>query len=99
MTPERWQQIKGVFDQAIACEPDQRVTFVRQVCATDEDLYREVVSLLGSYATTNSFFEKPIVAQRPAGDRSYFRCLEASQVRRSVAQLIAEKSSRKEKTK
>jgi hypothetical protein len=68
MTPERWQQIKGVFDQAIACEPDQRVIFVRQVCATDEDLYREVVSLLGSYATTNSFFEKPIVAQRPAGD-------------------------------
>ena len=46
MTPERCNQIEGVFLRAIEIPPDQRVTFLDQVCNGDDVLRSEVVSLL-----------------------------------------------------
>jgi len=48
MTPERWQQIRGVFDQASALKDNQRIPFLDQVCKGDDDLRHEVESLLAS---------------------------------------------------
>ena len=62
MTPDRWQQVKGIFDQALAYEPAQRDAFVREACGADGELYGEVASLVGSYDTAGSFFEKPVMA-------------------------------------
>jgi len=59
MTPERWQQIREVFGSAIECAPGQRAAFVKEVCAGDEDLLREVESLLASYEQDGSFLEEP----------------------------------------
>lgn len=59
MTPERWQQIREVFGSAIERAPGERAAFVKQVCAGDEDLRREVESLLASYERDGSFLEEP----------------------------------------
>ncbi len=48
MTPERWQQIRGVFDQAVSIRAEGRAAFLDKACATDEELRREVESLLVS---------------------------------------------------
>lgn len=59
MTPERWQQIREVFGSAIERASVERAAFVKEVCAGDEDLRREVESLLASYERDESFLEQP----------------------------------------
>ena len=48
MTPERWRQIKQVFQAAFDLSPGERPPYVRQACAGDDDLRAEVESLLAS---------------------------------------------------
>jgi eukaryotic-like serine/threonine-protein kinase len=48
MTPERWQQIKGVLDQALDLAPSERAALLDRVCATDSSLRKEVEVLLAS---------------------------------------------------
>ena len=48
MTPERWQEIRGVFDQAVAMGAEERGAFLDKVCGTDGELRQEVESLLAS---------------------------------------------------
>jgi serine/threonine protein kinase/tetratricopeptide (TPR) repeat protein len=84
VTPERWRQIKGLFDEAVACQPDRRDTFVRQACAGDEDLYQEVVSLLESHDTTKTFFDKPVIMPRAAADPMIGRTFGVYQIVREI---------------
>ncbi|HET6178456.1 MAG TPA: serine/threonine-protein kinase [Candidatus Sulfotelmatobacter sp.] len=56
MTPERWQQIRGVFDQAAALEVDERAAFLDQTCVNDSDLRHEVESLLVSHHQAGTDF-------------------------------------------
>lgn len=46
MTPERWRQIEQVFQSAIDQPPDERSTYLNQICGDDLELRREVESLL-----------------------------------------------------
>src|SRR5580700_4815528 len=46
---ERLQQIEEIFHHALAHEPAQRETYVRNACQGDSDLRRQVVSLLANY--------------------------------------------------
>jgi Tol biopolymer transport system component/tRNA A-37 threonylcarbamoyl transferase component Bud32 len=48
MTPERMQQIDAIFHDACDLAPDARAAFLAQACAGDEDLRREVESLLAA---------------------------------------------------
>ena len=48
MTPERWQEIRGVFDRAVALPSEQRFEFLDKACSTDAELRHEVESLLVS---------------------------------------------------
>src|SRR3954468_10842610 len=50
MTPERWQQIKHLCEQALEREPAARAAFLEEVCAADGDLRSQVEGLL-QYAT------------------------------------------------
>jgi serine/threonine protein kinase/tetratricopeptide (TPR) repeat protein len=84
VTPDRWQQVKGIFDEAVACQADRRDAFLHQACGADNELYQEVVSLLGSYETSGSFFEKPIVAARPAADPMIGRTFGVYQIVREI---------------
>jgi Tol biopolymer transport system component len=49
MTPERWQQVKAVFQSAIEREPQERATFLAQACVDDPQLKSEVEALISSY--------------------------------------------------
>src|SRR5215470_2403915 len=49
MTPERWQQVKQVFQSAIERPPDERAAFLAHACAGDPNLRGEVESLISSH--------------------------------------------------
>ncbi|MBI3949256.1 MAG: serine/threonine protein kinase [Acidobacteria bacterium] len=57
MTPERWQQVKEAFEAALEQEPHQRAAFIERTCAGDEELRREVESLLESHEKARRFFD------------------------------------------
>src|SRR5258708_5417762 len=59
MTPERWQRVKELFQSALKREPSQRRAFLDQACAGDEELRKEVGSLIGSHEETGSFIDAP----------------------------------------
>ncbi|MGH9801223.1 MAG: protein kinase domain-containing protein, partial [Blastocatellia bacterium] len=73
MSPERWQQIERLYHDAMDRAPDERAAFLNQSCAEDNELRREVESLLASHDQAASFIEKPpedIVAGMMAEKRS-----------------------------
>jgi serine/threonine protein kinase/tetratricopeptide (TPR) repeat protein len=51
LTPERWQQVKEVFADALERQPSERAAFLEKMCAADESLRREVESLLAAAAS------------------------------------------------
>ncbi|MCI0388312.1 MAG: GAF domain-containing serine/threonine-protein kinase [Acidobacteria bacterium] len=59
MTPERWKQIEKVYDAALKKDADGRDAFLDQACEGDEELRREVASLLASDARAGSFLAAP----------------------------------------
>ncbi len=56
MTPERWQQIRKVFDQAVALTGAERRSFLETQCAGDPELRHEVESLLVANAEAGTGF-------------------------------------------
>jgi len=61
MTPERWQQIKAIFDGAVERGPRSLVAYLDERCGGDEELRREVESLLGADTQTGSLLEHPLL--------------------------------------
>jgi serine/threonine protein kinase len=60
MTPERWRAVEIVLRQALGLEPARREAFIANACAGDEELEREVASLLASYDRgDDEFLERP----------------------------------------
>ena len=51
MTPERWQLVTEVHEAALERDPSSRQEFLAVACAEDEELRREVDSLLAHEAT------------------------------------------------
>jgi len=56
MTPERWQQIRELLEQALSLAPEQRSTLLARACASDSELRREVETLLASSDDVRSSF-------------------------------------------
>ncbi len=61
MTPDRWRQIEQVYHAALEREEGQRAAYLRQACAGDDELHREVESLLEQDTRTDGFL-------RPVGE-------------------------------
>jgi serine/threonine protein kinase/Flp pilus assembly protein TadD len=59
MTPERWQQIKEIFNSALQHEPGERYVFLSSACGEDESLRKELESLIASYEKEGSFIDSP----------------------------------------
>ena len=58
MKPERWRHIEQLWDAAVERD-NQRAAFLNEACAGDEELRREVESLLAHHEKTESFIEVP----------------------------------------
>jgi len=61
MSPERWQRIEELFGAVVDRPPPERDTFLTQVCKGDEELRREVLSLLAR-DTNEDFIRDPIAS-------------------------------------
>lgn len=59
MTPERWKEIKQIFEQAVTQPIVSRAHVVHDLCHGDQNLELEVTGLLGAHETANSFLEMP----------------------------------------
>ena len=60
MTPERWQQVKHLFDEVLERQPSSRTAFLRERCRDDEDLRQEVESLLSNHVDAGDLLETPV---------------------------------------
>src|ERR1700678_3734947 len=56
MTPERWQQIRGVLEGGLELAPDERSPFLQRNCSSDPSLRQEVETLLASSPDVRSSF-------------------------------------------
>src|SRR5213080_130756 len=57
-----WQQVQQLFDAALQHSPDKRQEFLEQECGSNQELRREVESLLAAHDESGSFMAKPAVA-------------------------------------
>jgi serine/threonine protein kinase len=57
MDPEQWKQVDNLLHLALDRPPEDREAFLRQACAGDEALEREVRSLLTSQEQAGSFLQ------------------------------------------
>ncbi len=62
MTGDRWQQVSKIYHAARQFDERDRGAFVRDACAGDEVLQREVESLLGYGSVAESPIERPAAA-------------------------------------
>ncbi|MDT4967335.1 MAG: eukaryotic-like serine/threonine-protein kinase, partial [Acidobacteriota bacterium] len=72
MTPERWQQINDLYLASLEQEPSERAAYIAEACKADEELRREVESLIASHDEDDSFIEQPVfsaVARLLTADR------------------------------
>ena len=73
MTPERWQQVKAIFNSAINYRPEEREVFISQACSGDDALRSEVESLIASHERSGRFIDDPafhVAASLLADDKS-----------------------------
>jgi serine/threonine protein kinase/Flp pilus assembly protein TadD len=57
MKPERWKQVDELLEAALECPAAERPSFLDRACAGDEELRRELESLLISDAQAKAFIE------------------------------------------
>ncbi len=63
MILDQWQKVKELFDDALRRSPDERLRFLNENCNGDEDVRREVESLLANSEDAAGFLEKPAVGE------------------------------------
>ena len=68
MNADRWKVIKNLFQHAIKLPPEQWSAYLDTVCAGDQDLRHEVVSLLAEHVP----YDKELRA-RLSGDEATLR--------------------------
>jgi serine/threonine protein kinase len=59
LTPQRWAQIRQIFESAVERPEADRAAFLRTACVQDEELRRQVQSLLASHDAAGDFLDKP----------------------------------------
>ena len=59
MTPQRWKQVEVLFEQALELAPDRRPAFLQKGCDGDDELRREVQSMLDFHERAGSFIDQP----------------------------------------
>lgn len=73
MDPERWRQVEELYHASLKVAAGQRATFLQESCGNDEELRREVESLLTHEESAEGFIEAPafdVAARLMAHDNS-----------------------------
>ena len=61
MRAERWQQIQGIYLDALEVDAKERSAFLAEACAGDDELQREVETLLNAHEDAGTFLHAPAV--------------------------------------
>ncbi|MBV8707162.1 MAG: protein kinase, partial [Acidobacteriaceae bacterium] len=64
----RWAELKALFDSAILLDPPERQFFIENECGPNQELRRELESLLLAYDETGSFLEQPAASVKSFAD-------------------------------
>src|SRR5262245_63409989 len=79
MVPDRWQLIQRLYDSALEQPVADRAAFLKRVCHGDDDLRREVVSLLAQQIPAANFMEVPAIHMiTGVGDAAMRSCDEST---------------------
>ncbi|HMG74263.1 MAG TPA: protein kinase [Pyrinomonadaceae bacterium] len=62
MDSEQWKQIEALYNAALEIYAGERESFLAAACPGDDELRREVLSLLSSSDRTDSFMEAPLMS-------------------------------------
>ena len=62
MTPQRYSQVKSLFQLVLEQPRESRPAFLERACGADRDLYNQVRELLKADDTSEQFLDKPAVA-------------------------------------
>jgi serine/threonine protein kinase/Tfp pilus assembly protein PilF len=62
MADDNWQKVREVFDAALQQKPEERQSYINQVCSDDKTLLMEIESLFSSFDRAEDFMETPAVA-------------------------------------
>jgi len=80
VTPERWREVRQLFDTASELEGKQREEFLARACANNESLLADVEFLLRSHEAAGSFIEEPLVQLLATGGQSDADTVEVRQI-------------------
>ena len=61
MDPERWKAIKRLCHSALEIEREKREAYLKEACAGDESLRKEVEALLAHQTEAEGFLKDPAV--------------------------------------
>lgn len=73
-----WGKIEEIYQAALECSPTERAAFLHRACGGDEELRREVESLLGYNQKAGNFLEPPpapLSALAPGRRISFYRVI------------------------
>ncbi len=87
MTPEEWQQIDRIFNQALSLSPNQRPAFLSQACGSNAELRRQIELMIESdedtgflnppaAANADSLIKDDIHQARPGEILSHYKIIE-----------------------
>lgn len=61
MTPEQWDKVTEIYSAALELESGERIAFLNEACDGDEELRREVESLLKADREADDFISQPVI--------------------------------------
>ena len=73
VAPERWQEVKALFEACGRQEPAERSAFLDTACAWDQSLRDEVESLLAEAEQAGGFLEQPLIGPHAEVQPATFR--------------------------
>jgi serine/threonine protein kinase len=76
MKADRWRQVEQLYDAAVDLPVAERAKFAEEACAGDEDLRRELLSLLAAEQKVGDFMASPaldIAARAVAREQTSFK--------------------------
>lgn len=60
MQQDCWNRIGEIFEQAIMLDPKDRREFIEQECGSDEELTRELLSLVENHENLSDFLDDSV---------------------------------------
>ena len=63
MTPDRWQKVEAILQDALDRPPHERASFLDQAFSDDADLRSETATLIAAHDEAGDFIEQPALVQ------------------------------------